>query len=100
MANAARRVAHESPTMRVTATEAKNRFGALCLQAKEAPVVVEKAGQPDTVLMSYADYQRLTSPQNARARRQQFSSQYAGWIASQNAEFDAHGVWSDELRTW
>ena len=86
--------------MRVTATEAKNRFGALCLQAKEAPVVVEKAGQPDTVLLSYADYQRLTSAQNTRSRRKQFSEQYADWIAAQNAATDGHGVWSDELRAW
>ena len=48
--------------MRVTATDAKNRFGALCQQAKLAPVVVEKAGQPDTVLLSYAHYQRLLAP--------------------------------------
>lgn len=86
--------------MRVTATEAKNRFGALCLQAKEAPVVVEKAGQPDTVLLSYADYQRLTAAQNSRSRRKQFSEQYAEWIAAQNAAIDTHGVWSDELRAW
>jgi hypothetical protein len=29
--------------MRVTATEAKNRFGSLCAQAKREPVFVEKA---------------------------------------------------------
>jgi prevent-host-death family protein len=86
--------------MRVTATEAKNRFGALCLEAKEAPVVVEKAGQPDTVLLSYADYQRLTAAQNTRSRRKQFSEQYADWIAAQNAAIDERGVWSDELRAW
>ena len=86
--------------MRVTATEAKNRFGALCLQAKEAPVIVEKAGQPDTVMLSYADYQRLTAAQNVRSRRKQFGEQYAEWIAAQNAAVDAHGVWSDDLRTW
>ena len=86
--------------MRVTATEAKNRFGALCLQAKEAPVIVEKTGQPDTVMLSYADYQRLTTAQNARNRRKQFSAQYADWIEAQNAATEAQGVWSDDLRTW
>lgn len=86
--------------MRVTATEAKNRFGALCLEAKAAPVIVEKAGQPDTVLLSYADYQRLTAAQNARGRRKQFSEQYAEWIAAQNAAVDANGIWSEDLRTW
>jgi len=86
--------------MRVTATEAKNRFGALCLQAKQAPVIVEKAGQPDTVMLSYADYQRLTAMQNTRGRRKQFSEQFAEWIATQNAAVDAQGVWSDDLRAW
>ena len=36
--------------MRVTATEAKNRFGSLCAQAKREPVFVEKAGHIDTVI--------------------------------------------------
>jgi len=51
--------------MIVTATDAKNRFGALCLQAKEEPVIVEKAGRPDTVLLSWGDYQRLTAERDA-----------------------------------
>jgi len=38
--------------MRVTATEAKNRFGSLSAQAKREPVFVEKAGQLDTVILS------------------------------------------------
>ena len=37
--------------MRVSATEAKNRFGSLCAQAKRAPVFVEKAGQLDTAIL-------------------------------------------------
>ena len=88
--------------MRVTATQAKNRFGALCLQAKRAPVVVEKSGQPDTVLLSYAEYQRLSQPEPTamRARRKQFSEQYGDWIAALNRHHDQHGVWSDELRSW
>ncbi len=31
--------------MRVTATQAKNRFGAICTQAKTEPVFVEKDGE-------------------------------------------------------
>jgi PHD/YefM family antitoxin component YafN of YafNO toxin-antitoxin module len=38
--------------MRITATEAENRFGSLCAQAKRQPVFVEKAGQIDTVILS------------------------------------------------
>lgn len=86
--------------MRYTATEAKNRFGALCMQAKEGPVVVEKAGQPDTVLLSYSDYQRLTAPPALRARRKQFSEQYSEWLALQNQQVEEHGLWNDDLRLW
>ena len=37
--------------MQITATEAKNRFGRICAQAKKEPVFVEKAGQIDTVIL-------------------------------------------------
>ena len=47
--------------MRVTATEAKNRFGSLSAQAKREPVFVEKAGQLDTVILSAEHYQALKS---------------------------------------
>jgi PHD/YefM family antitoxin component YafN of YafNO toxin-antitoxin module len=40
--------------MRVSATEAKNRFGSLCTQAKREPIFVEKAGHLDTVILSVA----------------------------------------------
>ena len=45
--------------MRVTATEAKNRFGSLCAQAKREPVFVEKEGQLDTVIISAEHYYAL-----------------------------------------
>ncbi len=38
--------------MRVTATQAKNRFGAICAQAKAKAVYVEKDGRIDTVIVS------------------------------------------------
>lgn len=38
--------------MRVSATEAKNRFGSLCAQAKREPAFIEKAGQLHTVILS------------------------------------------------
>ncbi len=88
--------------MRVTATEAKNRFGALCQQAKLRPVVVEKAGEPDTVLLAYVDYQRLLAqPQAAlAAQRQQFNEQHQEWLAAHNRQHEAQGLWNDDLRLW
>jgi hypothetical protein len=55
--------------MRVTATEAKNRFGSLCAQAKREPVFEQKAGQLETVILS-ADgpVRRLHQPQRQRGR--------------------------------
>ncbi len=50
--------------MRVTATEAKNRFGSLSAQAKREPVFVEKAGQLDTVILSVEHYQALKASQD------------------------------------
>ena len=54
--------------MRVTATEAKNRFGSLCAQAKREPVFVEKAGQLDTVILSVEQYQALQANQDKVSR--------------------------------
>lgn len=88
--------------MRVTATEAKNRFGALCQQAKLRPVVVEKAGEPDTVLLSFGDYQRLLAQPQATlaAQRQQFNDQHQEWLAAHQRQHDAQGLWNDDLRLW
>eukprot|EP01036_Dinobryon_divergens_P010653 gene10653-14283_t len=59
------------PAMRVTATEAKNRFGSLCAQAKREPVFVEKAGHIDTVILSAEQYLALqaSSGKSTRAAR-------------------------------
>ena len=54
--------------MRVTATEAKNRFGSLCAKAKLGPVFVEKAGQLDTVILSAEQYQALQANQDKASR--------------------------------
>lgn len=89
--------------MRVTATEAKNRFGSICAQAKREPVFVEKAGQIDTVIVSVEHYQALqTNQQHAglSARRQAFEAEFGDWIAAQNAWVEANGIPGDDLRPW
>jgi antitoxin Phd len=42
------------------ATEAKNRFGQLLEMAMNEPVAIEKKGRRVAVLLSFAEYQRLT----------------------------------------
>lgn len=89
--------------MRVTATEAKNRFGSLCAQAKRGPVFVEKAGQIDTVILSAEQYQALRSSQDEAgraARKQAFEAEYGDWIAAQNTRVATHGIPGADLRPW
>jgi PHD/YefM family antitoxin component YafN of YafNO toxin-antitoxin module len=89
--------------MRVTATEAKNRFGSLCAQAKREPVFVEKAGQLDTVIISAELYQTLQANHDEAsraARRKAFEAEFVDWIAAQNARVETHGVPGADLRPW
>lgn len=89
--------------MRVTATEAKNRFGALCAQAKREPVFVEKAGQIDTVILSAEQYQALQTNRNKTtraARKKAFEAEFGDWIDAQNARVEALGIPGADLRPW
>ena len=91
--------------MKVSATEAKNRFGNLSTRAKRAPVIVLKGGKPDTVIMSYEDYedyQRLKSAGSVDldARRQWFNETYKDWIAAQHRFVEEYGVFGEEFRPW
>ncbi len=89
--------------MRVTATEAKNRFGSLCAQAKRGPVFVEKAGQLDTVILSAEQYQALQANHDKAGRAQRkktFESEFGDWITAQNARIETHGIPGADLRPW
>jgi prevent-host-death family protein len=89
--------------MRVTATEAKNRFGSLCAQAKRGPVFVEKSGQLDSVILSAETYQALQAHQDQTTlaeRKKAFESEFREWISAQNARVDSHGVPGADLRPW
>lgn len=89
--------------MRVTATEAQNRFGSLCTLAKREPVFVEKAGRLDTVIRYVERYQALQAGQgraSLAARKKAFEAEFADWIAAQNARVEAQGIPSADLRPW
>ena len=89
--------------MHITATEAKNRFGSICAQAKKGPVFVEKAGQVDTVILSVDQYRVLQAGQNTASlakRKQQFESEFAEWITAQNAWVETQGIPGADLRPW
>ncbi len=89
--------------MQVSATEAKNRFGYYCSQAKIEPVIIEKDGRPDTVMLDFESYQALKEaarPKSLSQRQQEFNERYKDWIREQNEQFEKHGLWCDGLVTW
>ena len=89
--------------MRVSATEAQNRFGSLCAQAKRAPVFVERAGHLDTMILSAEQQQALRAAHDTADRatsKKAFEAEFGDWIAAQNARFEAHGIPGADLRPW
>lgn len=89
--------------MQVTATQAKNRFGAMCAQAKTEPVFVEKDGRIDTVIVSMAQFTQLqeaTRAETPAQRRSQFEQTHSAWLTEQNQRFESRGLWCDDLRIW
>jgi len=89
--------------MRVTATEAKNKFGSLSAQAKREPIFVEKAGQLDTVILSAEHYQALKADHEKSTlavRKKNFEKEFSDWIVAQNAHCETHGIPGADLRPW
>ena len=89
--------------MQITATEAKNRFGHVCAQAKREPVFVEKGGRVDSVILSVEQFEALTAVQSAQSmveRRKAFNDKYKDWIAEQNQHHADHGLWCEGLVAW
>ncbi len=89
--------------MQITATEAKNRFGYVCAQAKTAPVVVEKDGRPDSVIVSYESFQALNLAAKSKGlvqAKKQFNETYKDWIASQHTLIEKFGIPGEDLRPW
>lgn len=89
--------------MSITATEAKNRFGYFCSQAKSGPVIVEKDGRPDTVLLDYREFQALKAAVQKKTltqRKKEFNENYGEWIAEQNRIVEEIGVFGEEYRVW
>jgi PHD/YefM family antitoxin component YafN of YafNO toxin-antitoxin module len=89
--------------MQVTATEAKNRFGYLCAQAKIEPVFVEKDGRIDSVILSAQQFEALKATDQVKslaARQKAFNHTHKAWIEEQNVRFEKNGLWCDDLRVW
>jgi hypothetical protein len=66
-------------------------------------VFVEKAGQPDTVILSVEHFKALKASQakaSPTARKKRFESEFGKWIAAQNARVKALGTSGADLRPW
>ena len=89
--------------MLVTATQAKNRFGAICTHAKIEPVFVEKDGRVETVIVSAQQFEAMqfaSQPKTLKQRKRAFEQTHKAWIDEQNARFEQHGLWCDDMRVW
>ncbi len=49
----------------ITATEAKNKLGAVMDSALVEPVMIEKSGRNSVVIMAASEYERLTAMEDA-----------------------------------
>ena len=55
------------------------------------------------MVLSSERYEELLKAEAGRSlkeRTREFNETYKDWIAEQNAHFDKHGLWCDDLRTW
>lgn len=89
--------------MQVTATQAKNRFRAICTHAKTEPVFVEKDGRVDTVIVSAQQFEALRSAGQNKTlaqRRRLFDQAHKRWLDEQNTRVANNGLWCDDLRVW
>jgi prevent-host-death family protein len=75
----------------VTATEAKNRLGALMAEAQKEPVIVEIRGDPKAAIISIDKLRAFEELQKAEDRRQSFErlEQIRASIAARNADLSA-----------
>jgi prevent-host-death family protein len=55
---------------KVTAAEAKNRFGEVLDAALREPVIIEKYGRAAAVLLSYAEYESLKAARQELLNRE------------------------------
>ena len=89
--------------MRVTATQAKNRFGSICSYAKLEPVFIEKDGKVDSVILSAKMFETLSASGNEKLdlqKRHAFEKKYRAWLIEENLRFEQEGLWCDDLKVW
>jgi len=71
--------------MTITATEVNHRFGELMDRAQHEPVMVEKTGRICVVLISYEEYERLRSVEDAYWVAKAVQAEQSGHVGSDAA---------------
>jgi prevent-host-death family protein len=92
-----------SPPWRLSATEAKNRFGYYLAQAQRQPVQVMKNERVAVVMISaarYAELEALEQKKSMAQRQREINETYAEWISAQNELVERVGVFGEEYRPW
>lgn len=88
--------------MRVTATDAKNRFGQMLDECQRQPVVIEKAGRRHGVLLSAESYDALVAQlgRTTHESGQRFYDRHKEWFDMQNDLVERYGIPGEEYRPW
>jgi len=70
---------------RVSATEAKARFGEYMERARHEPVVVERTGRPYVVLISVEEHERLQAHEDAYWAARAAEAEREGYLGAEAA---------------
>ncbi len=66
----------------INATEAKNRFGAVMDMDLAEPVMVQKSGRSSVVMLSAAEYERLTAMEDAYWAARAVKAEASGFVSA------------------
>ncbi len=68
-----------------SATEIKNHFGAFLDRTRSEPVAIQRTGRPVAVLLSWEEYERLTTLEDAYWGQQAAAAEEEGYVGPEAA---------------
>lgn len=69
----------------ITATEAKNKLGAVIDAALAEPVMIEKSGRNSVVILAVSEYERLIAMEDAYWATRALKAEAAGFASAEEA---------------
>jgi prevent-host-death family protein len=70
----------------VTATEVKNTFGTVMDSALVEPVMVKKSGRSSVVILSVAEYERLTTIEDSYWANRALKAEASGYASAKDVQ--------------